>query len=150
MKLSRRAFEKATKFIESYALDIDAAMYDFYFGDKEVNDVMETLQLYQHENGGFCRLLYGIEYTGPCVKATEHAFKYIHDLKPPVSHMVIPKMMKYVLDNYKPGLGNWGNLLVPEVNDYAHVWWWTYSKDEEDYNNFDDRLKARCFTVFYP
>lgn len=72
--------------------------------------------------------MYEFEYQGPCLKCTEHAFRLILALKekPLSSHPMIRKMVRYVLERYRPEIGRWGELLEPEVNEGLHVAWWTY------------------------
>ena len=75
---------------------------------------------------------------------TEHAFRYIFYLKekPSAEHPLIKKMMNYVLERYKPESGGWGELLEPEVNDFAHVFAWTYGEDVfGPIDNEDERIK---------
>lgn len=57
-----------------------------------------VLAKYQHKNGGFSGIYYEFDYQGPCLKSTETA-------------------VKYILNLYIPEIGNWGEVVVPEVND---------------------------------
>ncbi len=105
---------------------------------------MKVLGKYQRENGGFGGLLYEIDYQGSCLKCTEHAFRYIFYLKekPSSDNPIIQRMMKYVLERYRPDFGRWGELLEPEVNDGVHVDWWTYSDcDITPKADADERIK---------
>jgi hypothetical protein len=132
-QLARKNFLKARDYILKHGDDINRAWFRYNFEDGGTDAFMDVLAKYQHENGGFGGLIYEFEYQGPCLKCTEHAFRYIFYLKekPPASHPAIQKMMRYVLERYRPEIGCWGQLLEPGVNDGAHVPWWTYS--EEDY-----------------
>lgn len=108
------------------------------------DEFMNELGKYQHENGGFVGLVYEYEYNGSTLKDTEHAFRYIFYLKenPNAQHPVIQKMMGYLLDRYRPEIGCWGELLEPEVNNGAHVWWWTYGgEDIKTIIDEDERIR---------
>ena len=127
-KLSHENFLKARDFIFANADDVNRAWYVYHFENGNAEDFMAVLARHQFENGGFGGLVYEFEYQGPCLKCTEHAFRYIVNLKerPSPEHPVIQKMVRYVLERYRPDFGRWGELLEPEVNDGAHVRWWTY------------------------
>lgn len=144
LKLTKPAFDKAKEYIFSNATPIEKAWFRYNFEESDTNAFMEELAKYQFDNGGFGGLVYEFEYQGPCLKCTEHAFRYIYYLKdkPKAEHPVIQKMMRYVLECYHPETGCWGELLEPEVNDSLHVWWWTYGEDEhQPTDDFDERVK---------
>ncbi|MFO7612997.1 MAG: hypothetical protein R6W99_11070 [Clostridia bacterium] len=131
IQLTRENFLKARDYVFVYGDDINRAWFRYNFEDGNTDAFMDVLAKYQHENGGFGGLVYEFEYQGPCLKCTEHAFRYIFYLKekPPADHPVILRMMKYAVERYLPEIGCWGELLEPGVNDGAHVGWWTYGED---------------------
>ena len=144
IKLTRESLEKARDYIFTYGDDITIAWFKYNFENNNTDEFMSVLAQYQYENGGFGGLMYEFEYKGPCLKCTEHAFRYIYYLKekPSSKHPVIQKMIKYVIDRYRPDIGRWGELLEPGVNDGAHVWWWTYPVcDIEPVSDFDEKVK---------
>ena len=144
LNLTRENFIKARDYIFTHSDDINRAWFRYNFEDGDTNAFMDVLGKYQHDNGGFGGLFYEFEYQGPCLKCTEHAFRYIFYLKekPPASHPVIQKMMKYLLERYQPEIGSWGELLEPEVNDSTHVRWWTYGEDDHSpIADEDERIK---------
>ncbi len=144
MLLSKQAFDTATRYIKKNADPINEAWYSYNFEEMPADDFMDVLAKYQYDNGGFGGLVYEYEYNGAMLHDTEHAFRYIFYLKEKLSadHPVIQKMMKYVLDRYIPGLGCWGELLEPEVNNFAHVPWWSYSGNETtNIENENERIK---------
>ena len=130
--LSKENFDKATKYIKNNADVINLAWYAYNFEGMSSDKFIDELAKYQYDNGGFGGLVYEYEYNGPTLHDTEHAFRYILYLKEktPADHPVIQKMMKYVLLKYRADIGYWGDVLEPQVNDSAHVWWWTYGEDE--------------------
>ena len=132
LNLTRENFAKARDYIFMYSDDINRAWFSYNFESEDTNAFMDVLSKYQYENGGFGGLVYEFEYQGPCLKCTEHAFRYMFYLKekPPASHPVIQKMMDYALERYRPEIGCWGELLEPIVNDSVHVSWWTHGQDD--------------------
>nr|WP_308627019.1 hypothetical protein [uncultured Eisenbergiella sp.] len=144
MKLSNSSFLRAKEFIYNHGRKIDIAWFEYHFIHHSTEVFMKILEGYQYENGGFGGLVTEFEYAGPCLKSTEHAFRYIFGLKerPDAGNPTIQKMMKYILERYQPELGCWGNLLVPEVNEALHVWWWEYKNIEIYYKDFDSQVKC--------
>lgn len=143
-KLSKERFQKAREYIFTHGDAITIAWFKYIFENSSTDEFMSVLAQYQHENGGFGGLMYEFEYQGPCLKCTEHAFRYIYYLKekPSPDHPVIQKMIKYVIDRYRPDIGCWGELLEPGVNDGAHVRWWTYPDcNIEPISDDDERIK---------
>ena len=127
-KLTRENFMKARDFILSNGDNVTSAWSRYCFEDSGPDAFLQVLAGHQHENGGFGGLVYEFEYQGPCLKCTEHAFRYLFYMKekPSPNHPMIRKMMQYVLARFRPELGCWGELLEPGVNDGMHVPWWTY------------------------
>lgn len=157
----------ARDFIFVHPNDINHAWFRYHFEAKEHPEssfldgetcaFMDVLAKYQHENGGFGGLSDEFEYTGPCLKCTEIAIGYIFGLyeKPSCDHPVIKKTMDYLLKQYIPEIGNWGEPFVPEINEHPHCRWSRYrgdtplhlSDDEERIKSYDANEKA-CFAAF--
>ena len=156
-KLTRENFMKARDYILTNADDVTRAWYKYNFEDSNTDAFMDVLAKYQHENGGFGGLSHEFDYKGPCLKCTEHAIAYILNLKekPPAEHPVIQRMMTYVLDCYIPEIGNWGEVVVPEVNEGIYCQWARYrgevitptTDENERIKNYDANEKV-CFAAF--
>lgn len=143
-KMTYENFIKARDFIFANADDILKAWFRYNFEDSNAGAFMKVLEKYQKEDGGFGGLMYEFDYQGSCLKCTEHAFRYIFYLKekPSSDNPIIQKMMKYVLERYRPDFGRWGELLEPGVNDGIHVDWWTYPDcDMTSKADVDERIK---------
>lgn len=69
------------------------------------------------------------------------------------------RMMKYLLDRYRPEIGCWGDLLEPGVNELPHVGWWTYGtetflpildgNERVKYYNPNDHAALAAFVALY-
>lgn len=156
-KLTYDRLIKARDYIFCNLDDIGRAWFRYVFEDGNNDAFLNVLAKYQRENGGFGGLCYEFDYQGACLKSTEIAVKYILSMKekPPAEHPMIKNMMKYILDNYLPGIGNWCEVVVPEVNDGAHCYWVRYrGEDTTSIENEDERIKAydanekACFAAF--
>ena len=157
LKLTHNRFIKARDYIFVHSNDIDRAWFRYVFESGDVDTFLHMLAKYQHENGGFGGLCYEFDYQGPCLKSTEIAVKYILNLKekPSGNHPVIQKTMKYILECYVPELGNWHEVVVPEVNNGVHCPWVRYrGEDLTPIENESDRIKRYdanekvCFAAF--
>lgn len=156
-KLSRENFIKARDYIFANSDDINRAWFRYNFEDGDTNAFMNVLVKYQHDDGGFGGLDYEFEYQGSCLKATEHAIGYILELKekPSADNPIIQKMMKYILERYRPEIGNWGEVVVPAVNDGVYCHWVRYrglvltpiADEDERIKNYDANEKV-CFAAF--
>ena len=156
-RITHENFVKARDYILANSDDINRAWFRYHFQDDNTNAFMDVLAQYQHENGGFGGLSNEFEYQGPCLKCTEHAIEYIIGLKkkPSASHPVIQKMMTYLLEQYIPEIGNWGEVVVPEVNNGVHCHWSRYrgetitptADEDERIKNYDANEKV-CFAAF--
>lgn len=131
-KLTRENFIKTRDYIFVRSDDINRAWFRYNFEDGDAGAFMNALAEYQHENGGFGGLVYEFAYRGPCLKCTEHAFRYMFYLrdKPAADHPVVRKMMEYVLGKYRPDIGHFGQMEEPGLNELPHVRWWGYDPDE--------------------
>lgn len=157
LTLSYESFRKARNYIYTNSNDINRAWFRYNFEDGDPCAFMDVLAAYQYENGGFGGLCYEFDYQGPCLKCTEIAIRYIFDLKETLTaeHPVIQNMMKYILDRYHPGIGNWGDVAEPEVNEGVHTHWVRYrgvdltpfKTDDERIKHYDANEKA-CFAAF--
>ena len=168
-KLSHENFIKARDYVLTHTDDINRAWFRYHFKDSGTNAFMNVLAKYQHENGGFGGLNYEFNYQGPCLKSTEHAIEYIINLKekPSADHPVIQNMMQYLLERYRPTLGNWDKVEAPEINNGVYAWHARYrgtrtstaemEECERNYNYFtdeDERIKSYnanehvCFAAF--
>ena len=128
-KLGMEQFNKAAHFLKTHAQDIDKVMFEHFFENKPLNEVVDILTTYQNKDGGFGTLDYDIGYPYSCLKHTESACRYIFALKHiPENHPLIKRLIPYIVENYNSISGEWDNLIVPAVNDYPHAPWWRYDE----------------------
>lgn len=157
MKLTRENFNKARDYIFANSDDICKAWFRYNFDNNDTDTFMDVLAKYQYKNGGFGGIFYEFDYQGPCIKSTEIAVGYILNLKekPSAGHPVIKNMMKYILERYRPEIGNWGEVAEPEVNDGVYNQWVRYrgeaiipiETEDERIKKYDANEKV-CFAAF--
>jgi len=131
-KLTNEQLNKAVGFMKTQAQDIDRAMFEYFFENKPINEVIDILAAYQNKDGGFGKLDYDFEYPYSCLKHTESACRYIFALKDiPADHSMIKNLISYIIENYNKINGEWNNLTVSEVNYYPHAPWWHHEESEQ-------------------
>lgn len=157
MILSNQNFIRARDYIFANSDDINRAWFRYHFEGGDTTAFMKVLAKYQYDNGGVGGLFYEFDYQGPCLKSTEVAIGYILGLKdkPTADHSVTQNMMKYLLENYHPAIGNWGDPAVPEVNDGIYNHWVRYRgdaimpiKSEDERIQKYDANERVCFAAF--
>ncbi len=87
----------------------------------------------------------------------EIAIKYIRNLqeKPSADHPLVKRTMRYILERYRPEIGNWGEVVEPGVNDGVHNRWVRYrgidftpiADENERIQQYDANEKV-CFAAF--
>lgn len=156
-KLAYDNFIRARDYIFAHGDDINRAWFWYLFEGNETEAFLRALSDYQQEDGGFGGIYYEFDYQGTCLKTTEIAVRYLLSLreKPPAHHPLIVKLMKYILERYRPEIGNWGEVTVPEVNDGVHCYWVRYGEedtapiaDEEERIKRYNANERACFAAF--
>ncbi|MCA0988394.1 hypothetical protein [Guptibacillus algicola] len=132
-KLTKAQFEKACSYIENEARGIDRAFFKYWKGEGNEEQVLNELEKYRNEDGGFGHSLepdFRLEESSPM--ATSVAFQYLTKLGLPKNHPFIKKGIEYFQDTYRVGEG-WE--AVPEaVNDVPHAPWWSVHPGEQKYS----------------
>ncbi|MCI9553288.1 MAG: hypothetical protein HFE94_07135, partial [Acutalibacter sp.] len=155
-KLSYDGFTRARDYILTHSEEIGRAWFRYQFEDSGPQAFLEVLAQYQRESGGFGGLYYEYDYQGVCLKSTEVALRYLMgmDERPGAGHPVIRNTMRFLLDQYRPEIGNWGEVLVPEVNQGVHCYWSSYKEEEIRPMEQEERVRAydgnekACFAGF--
>lgn len=114
--MSYDGFARARNYILTYSEEIGRAWFRYQFEDSGPQAFLEVLAQYQRESGGFGGLYYEYDYQGVRLKSTEVALRYLMgmDERPDAGHPIIRNTMRLLLDPYRPEIGNWGEVLVPE------------------------------------
>jgi len=162
LTLPYKRFQDARQFVFDHAQDIDRAWFRYVFEDADEKAFLHVLAEHQQPGGGFGGLYYEFDYQGVCLKSTEIAVRYLLSLskRPSAVHPLVSELMKYLLGCYIPGRGNWGEVVVPPINEGIHCHWVRYRgedvspiKDEnERIRRYDANEKAifAAFIASYP
>ncbi len=126
MKLSRESFSKASKFIKNNAIGPDIAMYEYLFENGNKENVLNELEQYQNEDGGFGGLEFDFELYKSSGMATLKAFQYFRLLGANSNHEMIKKGIEYFLKISDEKSLSFPSV-PPEVNNVPHAPWWSYN-----------------------
>lgn len=137
MKMTKEQAQKAREFLIHQARPLEAALYAYEFENGSREKVVEELNTFQNEDGGFGHGLepdFRLSDSSPL--ATTVAFQVMSRISLDASHPMVEKGIRYFLQTYDEQKGCW--MAVPEkVNDYLHAPWWHVSeeKNEGDWGN---------------
>ena len=125
-KLPSQQFKKARSFLKNHARPLDWAMFAYQFESGSKEDVLDALQAYQNEDGGFGN---AIEPDFRCQESsaigTSVALQYLSALGIHEDHPMIQSAIGYLLDIFQDEQMGW-ELAPPAVNEAPHAPWWKY------------------------
>lgn len=143
-------FEKARKFIYRNARPIQVMRWKYQFEKGTATDVLEMLQAYQNEDGGF-----GYALEADCFNpnsspiqtwcATEILYEIGHTDE---HHTVVKGILKY-LDSAQDYMDGYWLAAVPSNNEYPHAPWWTYNDNVIDNWQYNPTIALAGFALLY-
>ncbi|MGB8000445.1 MAG: hypothetical protein WCF60_10220, partial [Anaerobacillus sp.] len=132
-KLSHESYEKACSFVDKHARPIDRMYLSYWRGEAQKEDVINELEGYRNEDGGFGHGLepdFRLNVSSPM--ATTVAFQYMTKLEVPRKHKFVTEGLNYFMNTYHSTEQMWH--AVPEaVNLVPHAPWWHVATEEARY-----------------
>lgn len=107
MKLTREAYQKAVDFIKTQADPIEQALFAYEFEGGSSGEVLNILEGFQNEDGGYCGLEHDALSTGSTALDTSWAFQKFRWLGVGADHPQV-----------RAGVNYWLNTLNPD----GHIW----------------------------
>ncbi|RDU37200.1 hypothetical protein DRW41_11005 [Neobacillus piezotolerans] len=104
--LSFDNFQKAKSYLMNHGRDLEQELFRFHFENGNRQNVIELVQRYQGENGGFRNMGEG-HSTIPNGMDTNMAYQYLSDVGATTSDEVVQKGIQYIIDSYDHELGCW-------------------------------------------
>jgi len=128
--LEIHAFEKASEFILNNARPIDRAQYEYHFGNGSVDRVVEELETFQNDDGGFGHAIEpDIRMPNSSPFLGTLAFQVLRELEVTSDTPIVRKGLRYFETTFERSIGGW-NPNGPEVDSYPHAVWWNYAPVE--------------------
>ncbi|MGM0437841.1 MAG: hypothetical protein ACQEQD_06185 [Bacillota bacterium] len=132
MKLAKSTYDKLSKYIKDEARELEKCLFEYYFENRSKENIIEVLNKYQNEDGGFGNGLepdFRLPDSSPM--ATSIGLRYISQIN---GHKKAEKMVKsaisYLEKEYNEKRKGW-YALSKKVNDYPHTPWWHYDPEKE-------------------
>ncbi|MGM7700393.1 hypothetical protein ACSVDE_01640 [Pseudalkalibacillus sp. Hm43] len=129
--LTNQSFNNARNWIMENGRELEKALFRYHFENGTKEEVMEALQFYQNEDGGFGKKMepdFQLEISSPM--AASHAFQIFKELEVGADHPMVREAMHYLLTVYDDENGRW-HAVPPEVNQVPHAPWWHYDHENE-------------------
>jgi len=152
-KLTTSAFDRANRFLQIEARELEGRLFEFHFGGDEGSreSVIEELAGYQNPDGGFGRALEpDVRMQDSSVVATKFALQILIDIEAPAQEKLVRDGIIYLLGAFDKGGAVWP--MVPqEVMDAAHAPWWNVEGLEREFGSYLANPKAgvvRCLLTY--
>jgi hypothetical protein len=128
MVLTAESFSRAQEFLLQRARPLERALFRFHFANAPAAEVRSALAAFQNDDGGFGRALEpDFRLPASSAIATSLAFRYLREAGVPAGDPMVCAAARWTQAAFDRGLGRWPPV-PPEVNDWPHAPWWTWSK----------------------
>jgi hypothetical protein len=136
IKFSHEAFEKAKAYLYENGRALDRCRFEYHFEGGSHAAVVEALEAFQNEDGGFGRALEpDLRTAASSVIATSTAFGILREIGASARKAAVQRGIQYLLDSYNQERGVWP-IVPPEVENAPHAWWWSYEDSAENFGGF--------------
>ena len=131
LKLSKKSFKLVQQYMENNARALEKSLFNYYFNDDNSEGVIEELQKYQNDDGGFGNALepdFRLPSSSPM--ATSIGLRLISDVNG-LKHAegIVKYAVNYLESAYNEERRGWF-AVTQEVNDYPHTPWWHFDKEQ--------------------
>ncbi|SER57822.1 hypothetical protein SAMN04487944_106120 [Gracilibacillus ureilyticus] len=147
MKISRETFEKTSRWLKRNARPLEVARWNHLFKGNNKNKVIEILEAYQNEDGGFG---HGIEpdfwlpQSSPM--ASWYAGQILAENGADNDDGIVGRLIGYLIKEYDPDKRLWSSVL-PENNVYPHAPWWHWEEKVQDNWMFNPSAELAAFIL---
>ncbi len=139
VKLTKEAFARAQKFIQSQGRPLEGGLFELEFGVGAVDEVLTQLAAFQNPDGGFGNALEpDLRTPTSSALCTEIGLRILAELDTPADHPVVISAVEYLLQTFDPETQVW-RVIPADANDYPHAPWW-HDEDGSLARTFDDYL----------
>lgn len=127
INITQSDFTNLKRWIYHNARPLDIARWKFHFEKGTVEDVLEALQTYQNEDGGFGNALEADSWNPNSTPyTTSIAVRFLNEINfIDKSHPMIKGMLNYLENTTAFSEGYWP-AIIPTNNEYPHAPWWSF------------------------
>lgn len=128
--LDKKAFTEIQSWIYRNARPLELALWKFHFENGNIDDILDTLAIYQNEDGGFGNILEPDNWNPQSIPyVTEFAINILRQINfYDVTHPIYKGIFRYLENTVYQGADGWF-FTVPQNDLYPHAVWWTYNEE---------------------
>lgn len=143
-------FQKAKNYIDRNARPVDLMRWKFHFEKGSAKQVLEALEAYQNEDGGFGHALEADSFNPESAPiqtwcATEILYEIGHT---DGQHAIVQGILAY-LDSGKGFRDDHWLAEIPSNNEYPHAPWWTYEETVIEEWGYNPTIALAGFALRY-
>ncbi|MCG7345486.1 hypothetical protein MHZ92_15215 [Sporosarcina sp. ACRSL] len=106
ISLSVEKFQNAKRYLMNYGRDLEQELFRYYFEGGDAQPVIDLLEKYQGDNGGFCNMGEGHAVI-PNGMDTCMAFQYLSEVGASANNEIVQQGITYIIDSYDWELKCW-------------------------------------------
>jgi hypothetical protein len=123
-QLTREAFDRARRFLNTQARPLDRAMFEHRFEGASAEDVVAELAHFQNEDGGFGRALEpDLRTPSSSALATGVALRALKELRCSADHPMVRAAVRFLLATFDHSTNVW-RVVPRDANSFPHAPWW--------------------------
>ncbi len=135
-RLSREAYERATRFMHEDARPLERALFAYHFESGRRTSVLAALVPYQNPDGGFGHGLEpDLRAPASSVIATITALDIFRRIRADEDTPGLPAALAYLMSEYDVETERWP-IVSPAVEDAPHAPWWSHADSAENFRGF--------------
>lgn len=129
-RLSNNFYIRLDNYINSEARSLEKAIFNYHFNESSVDDILDSLELYQNADGGFGQ---GIEPDFKLLQsspmATSIGLRHLSMIDNcDRSQKMISRAIEYLEDTFDSDRNGWYSIPSND-NNYPHASWWEFRDD---------------------
>ncbi|MCO7125236.1 hypothetical protein NIE88_05545 [Sporolactobacillus shoreicorticis] len=150
MKLSKFDFSVIRNWMYRHARPLDLARWKYHFEDGSQENVLNTLSVYQNQDGGFGHALEADSWNPHSTPIqTTTAMEILREIEfDEKNHPIINGILKYLDSGADFKNGKWENT-VSSNNDYPHAQWWHTDSDSMPRKEYNPTATIAGFILEY-
>ncbi|MBU3191833.1 hypothetical protein K9O30_21110 [Clostridium bowmanii] len=129
-KLSKTLFNHINTYMNAEARPLEKSIFNYYFNDSSVDDILNSLEEFQNSDGGFGQGLepdFKLKQSSPM--ATSIGLRHLSKLdNNDRAQKMIAKAVEYLEATFDSDRNGWYSV-SSDVNNYPHAPWWEFKDD---------------------
>lgn len=141
--------DKPSRWIKRYARPLEAARWKLWFENGSKEQVLESLQAFQNDDGGFGNGIepdFWLPKSSPM--ATWAAGQILMEISADPNDPIVKSFKNYLVQTSQMQPGIWASVL-PENNDYPHAPWWHYKEGVQENWMFNPSVELASYLVYW-